>query len=167
MSYTQFWRRVGAEEDEEDAILLPRPAVKLSMDLPTMPLPQPRSSTPPVVVAPTTSTRSGFKFKKTLTAASTPASPSTTTSPSTPASPSTQAPASASTLAAASSPAAASTPAPASPPAAACSPAPASTPASSKSQTPKPSSRYLSFRILNHRASISISSSGLDPAPQI
>ena len=85
MSYTQFWRRVGAEEDEEDAILLPRPAVKLSMDLPTMPLPQPRSSTPPVVVAPTTSTRSGFKFKKTLTAASIPASPSTTTSPSTPA----------------------------------------------------------------------------------
>ena len=153
MSYTQFWRRVGAEEDEEDAILLPRPAVKLSMDLPTMPLPQPRSSTPPVVVAPTTSARSGFKFKKTLTAASTPASPSTTTSPSTPASPSTQAPASApasaSTLAAASSPAA------------------ASTPASSKSKTPKPSSRYLSFRILNHRASISISSSGLDPAPQI
>ena len=154
MSYTQFWRRVGAEEDEEDAILLPRPAVKLSMDLPTMPLPQPRSSTPPVVVAPTTSARSGFKFKKTLTAASTPASPSTTTSPSTPASPSTQAPASASTLAAASSPAAASTPAPASPPAAAYSPAPASTPASSKSKTPKPSSRYLSFRILNHRASI-------------
>ena len=153
MSYTQFWRRVGAEEDEEDAILLPRPAVKLSMDLPTMPLPQPRSSTPPVAVAPTTSTRSGFKFKKTLTAASRPASPSTTTSPSTPASPSTQAPASApasaSTLAAASSPAA------------------ASTPASSKSKTPKPSSRYLSFRILNHRASISISSSGLDPAPQI
>ena len=153
MSYTQFWRRVGAEEDEEDAILLPRPAVKLSMDLPTMPLPQPRSSTPPVVVAPTTSARSGFKFKKTLTAASTPASPSNTTSPSTPASPSTQAPASApasaSTLAAASSPAA------------------ASTPVSSKSKTPKPSSRYLSFRILNHRASISISSSGLDPAPQI
>lgn len=153
MSYTQFWRRVGAEEDEEDAILLPRPAVKLSMDLPTMPLPQPRSSTPPVVVAPTTSARSGFKFKKTLTAASTPASPSTTTSPSTPASPSTQAPASApasaSTLAAASSPAA------------------ASTPASANSRTPKPSSRYLSFRILNHRASISISSSGLDPAPQI
>lgn len=153
MSYTQFWRRVGAEEDEEDAILLPRPAVKLSMDLPTMPLPQPRSSTPPVVVAPTTSARSGFKFKKTLTAASTPASPSTTTSPSTPASPSTQAPASApasaSTLAAASSPAA------------------GSTPASANSRTPKPSSRYLSFRILNHRASISISSSGLDPAPQI
>ena len=141
MSYTQFWRRVGAEEDEEDAILLPRPAVKLSMDLPTIPLPQPRSSTPPVVVAPTTSARSGFKFKKTLTAASTPASPSTTTSPSTPASPSTQAPASApasaSTLAAASSPAA------------------ASTPASAKSRTPKPSSRYLSFKILKyHRASI-------------
>ena len=153
MSYTQFWRRVGAEEDEEDAILLPRPAVKLSMDLPTMPLPQPRSSTPPVVVAPTTSARSGFKFKKTLTAASTPASPSTTTSPSTPASPSTQAPASA--------------PASASTLAAASSPAPASTPASSKSKTPKPRSRYLSFRILNHRASISISSSGLDPAPQI
>ena len=122
MSYTQFWRRVGAEEDEEDAILLPRPAVKLSMDLPTMPLPQPRSSTPPVVVAPTTSARSGFKFKKTSTAASTPASSST--------------PAPASTLAAGSSPAA------------------ASTPASANSRTPKPSSRYLSFRILNQRASI-------------
>ena len=134
MSYTQFWRRVGAEEDEEDAILLPRPAVKLSMDLPTMPLPQPRSSTPPVVVAPTTSARSGFKFKKTLTAASTPASPSTTASPFTQAPAS--APASASTLAAASSPAA------------------ASTPASAYSRTPKPSSRYLSFRIVNHRASI-------------
>ena len=162
---------MGAEEDEEDvsAILLPRPAVKLSMDLPTIPLPQPRSSTPPVVVAPTTSTRSGFKFKRTLAAASTTASPSTTTSASTPASVSipapASAPASASTLAAASSPAAASTPAAASPPAAGSTPAPVSTPASSKSQTPKPSSRYLSFRILNHRASISISSSGLDPAP--
>ena len=150
---------MGAEEDEEDvsAILLPRPAVKLSMDLPTIPLPQPRSSTPPVVVAPTTSTRSGFKFKRTLAAASTTALPST--------------PAPVSTLAADSSPAAASTPAAASPPAAgstpasAYTPAAASTPASSKSQTPKPSSRYLSFRILNHRASISISSSGLDPAP--
>ena len=164
MSYTQFWRRVGAEEDEEDAILLPRPAVKLSMDLPTMPLPQPRSSTPPVVVAPTTSARSGFKFKKTLTAASTPASPSTTTSPSTPASASTLAaassPAAASTPAptslpaAASTPSADSTPAPASTLAAASSPAAASTPASANSRTPKPSSRYLSFRTLNHSASI-------------
>ena len=137
---------MGAEEDEEDvsAILLPRPAVKLSMDLPTIPLPQPRSSTPPVVVAPTTSARSGFKFKRTL--ASTTASPSTTTSPSTPAS--------ASTPAAGSTPASSSTPAPASTLAAGSSPAAASTPASANSRTPKPSSRYLSFRILNQRASI-------------
>ena len=156
---------MGAEEDEQDvsAILLPRPAVKLSMDLPTIPLPQPRSSTPPVVVAPTTSTRSGFKFKRTLAAASTTALPSTPAPASTLAADSS--PAAASTPAAASPPAAGSTPAPAYTPAPASNPAAASTPASSKSQTPKPSFRYLSFRILNHRASISISSSGLDPAP--
>ena len=148
---------MGAEEDEEDvsAILLPRPAVKLSMDLPTIPLPQPRSSTPPVVVAPTTSARSGFKFKRTL--ASTTASPSTTTSASTSASVSIPAPASIPAPGSAPAPASASasTLAGASSPAAASTPAQASTPASAKSRTPKPSSRYLSFKILKYpRASI-------------